>query len=288
MAILIAGKKIEKKKYYLSICAIFKDESKYFREWLEYHLLVGVEHFYLYNNLSDDNYLLVLQPYIDAGLVTLIDWPLAKQAQSSAYKDCFEHRQNETSWLAFIDLDEFIVPRYEASLKDWLKPYEKYPSIIIYWKMFGTAAKIEASENSLVTESYTCCFAKFVDSFKSIVNTSYDISDFSNAHMFCSCIGNFRLWPFNEFKKSLWHYRLKRWPLGNKQYSIQLNHYWSKSYGEYKNRQVRGAVNVSKYDYDNFLKKELLCTAYDFTIFRYVTMLKINMMNKAEVNHNNI
>ncbi len=34
-------------KYYFSICAIFKDESLSIKEWIEYHKLIGVEHFYL-------------------------------------------------------------------------------------------------------------------------------------------------------------------------------------------------------------------------------------------------
>ena len=33
------------KKYYVSVCAIFKNEGKYLREWIEYHLTAGVEHF---------------------------------------------------------------------------------------------------------------------------------------------------------------------------------------------------------------------------------------------------
>ena len=42
-------------KYYFSICAIFKDESLSIKEWIEYHKLIGVEHFYLYNNNSTDS-----------------------------------------------------------------------------------------------------------------------------------------------------------------------------------------------------------------------------------------
>ena len=50
----------------LAIATMFQDEARWLKEWLEYHLLVGVQHFYLYNNLSSDNYQDVLQPYIDA------------------------------------------------------------------------------------------------------------------------------------------------------------------------------------------------------------------------------
>ena len=33
--------------YDLAVVAIFKDEAPYLKEWLDYHLAAGVEHFYL-------------------------------------------------------------------------------------------------------------------------------------------------------------------------------------------------------------------------------------------------
>src|SRR5437016_521510 len=65
----------EAKKYNLSICTIFKNEAPYLKEWIEYHKLVGVDHFYLYNNLSLDAFRRILAPYIKDELVTLIQWP---------------------------------------------------------------------------------------------------------------------------------------------------------------------------------------------------------------------
>lgn len=54
-------------KYYFSICAIFKDESLSIKEWIEYHKLIGVEHFYLYNNNSTDSSVSILQEYVEEG-----------------------------------------------------------------------------------------------------------------------------------------------------------------------------------------------------------------------------
>src|SRR3984957_13412863 len=63
------------KKHQLSICAIFKDEACFLKEWIEYHRLVGVDHFYLYNNESSDDFLKILQPYVHEGIVSLTNWP---------------------------------------------------------------------------------------------------------------------------------------------------------------------------------------------------------------------
>src|SRR6187431_2863710 len=62
-------------KYTVSLCGIFKNEAKFLDEWIQFHLVVGIDHFYLYNNNSDDNYYEILKPYIEKGFVDLIDWP---------------------------------------------------------------------------------------------------------------------------------------------------------------------------------------------------------------------
>ncbi len=89
----------------------------FLREWIEFHILVGVEHFYLYNNFSEDNYLEVLQPYIESGIVTLTDWPI-ESGQLSAYLDCFKRHKNHTVWKAYINPDEFICLRKETYKKE--------------------------------------------------------------------------------------------------------------------------------------------------------------------------
>ena len=71
------------KKYKVAICAIFKNEALYLKEWIEYHKIVGVEHFYLYNNNSEDNYEAILAPYIQDGTVTLTQW-----TQNQAQMQC--------------------------------------------------------------------------------------------------------------------------------------------------------------------------------------------------------
>jgi hypothetical protein len=81
------GVKNPPKKYYLSILAIFKNESPWIREWIEYHRLVGVEHFYMYNNDDDtvesDS---ILGPYVHDGIVENIHFP-GKIKQMAAYRE---------------------------------------------------------------------------------------------------------------------------------------------------------------------------------------------------------
>lgn len=59
----------------LAICAIFKNEAPWLKEWLVYHrTILKVDRFYLYNNQSTDHYKEILQPFIEEGLVELVQW----------------------------------------------------------------------------------------------------------------------------------------------------------------------------------------------------------------------
>ena len=50
-------------KYFLSVGAIFKNESAALEEWLNHYIKEGVDHFYLIDNGSTDNYADILQKY---------------------------------------------------------------------------------------------------------------------------------------------------------------------------------------------------------------------------------
>lgn len=151
------------KTHYLVVTAIFKDESRFLREWIEFYKVLGVEHFYLYNNLSDDDYLSVLTPYVKRGEIDLIEWPFKaeniqewNQIQCSAYKDALSRYGDETVWMAFLDTDEFLFPLQEDSLNTFLKEFEPYGSVSINWQCYGHNFKDKLLPNELLIEAMKC------------------------------------------------------------------------------------------------------------------------------------
>jgi hypothetical protein len=90
-------------KHYLSVCAIFRNEGPYLREWIEFHRLQGVDHFYLYDNLSTDDGPEILAPYVETGIVTLRSWG-HQPGQLLAYFDAVVRlkQSGETRWCAFL------------------------------------------------------------------------------------------------------------------------------------------------------------------------------------------
>lgn len=138
------------------------------KEWIEFHRLVGVDHFYLYDNQSEDNPRAVLANYIEKGIVTYFDWPNREEenwgdrvqswvwtTQIPAYYHACNLSQTKTKWLALIDSDEFIVPAAEKTLTAILKKHENRAGIAIRWQVYGTSGVEKIPKKKLMIELLT-------------------------------------------------------------------------------------------------------------------------------------
>jgi hypothetical protein len=140
-------------KPYLSICAIYRWEGPYLREWVAFHRLMGVERFFLYDNRSDDEHREALAPYLDDGTVALTEWPMFP-GQVQAYDDCLARRRDESRWIAFIDIDEFLFSPTGKPLPEVLARYEPWPGVGVNRMTFGTSGH-ETPRPGLLLENYT-------------------------------------------------------------------------------------------------------------------------------------
>jgi hypothetical protein len=145
-------------KPYLSTFSLYRDEAYYLREWIEFHRLVGVERFYLYDNLSEDEHLDVLRPYIDEGLVVYRRWPLYP-AQKQAYAYFLEHNRHDSTWVAFIDIDEFLFSPTGRKVSEVLRDYEASPGVGVNRLEFGTSGH-QTRQPGLAIENYVRRCAK--------------------------------------------------------------------------------------------------------------------------------
>ena len=210
----------------IAIAAIFQNEARWLAEWIEYHLLVGVDRFYLYNNLSSDDFERVLAPYLQAGLVELVPWPHAMGAeydavQCEAYRDALARANGVARWLAFLDIDEFLVPVAEESILSLLEPFEADDAIggiCGAWVFFGTSGCARVPESSLMIERLrlnggaVCPAGSFPwrdGLFKSVVRPER-VDALTSPH-------------FMRYRPGMRHVPLDYC-------SLQINHYWTRDW----------------------------------------------------------
>ena len=267
----------ESKKYNVAICAIFKNEAKYLNEWIAFHELVGVDHFYLYNNNSEDDYGIILKNYVDAGAVTVVEWK-KDHSQMEAYLDCIEKYRDEAKWIGFIDIDEFVVPKKTNNLYKILQPFENRGAVKIYWRLYGTSGKRVRDTTGLVIEDFTVCWPKYCDIGKCFYNTSFDIYTEGKMgkafhHNCWTKYKNYVIPPVNIFGN--YCFELSDY-VSNNDFSVQINHYFTKSYEEYELKKSRGDVyfKINPHDEKYFYFHEMKCTFVDYSAYRWLIKLK--------------
>ena len=166
--------------YNLTIVSMFKNESLILEEWISYYIRQGIEHFYLIDNGSTDNYESKLKPYMDK--ISLVKDPFRvryneenklKSYDSKKKKYIFtksnchtqillannyflETIKNTSIWTMYIDCDEYIYIPKSKNIKDYLinhidtsKKYDNICDIFIPWKLFGSN-KLEKQPKSII------------------------------------------------------------------------------------------------------------------------------------------
>ena len=146
------------KKIKIALCCIGRMENKYAVEFINFYHNLGVDKFCIYdNNYGDEEYFEeVLQPYIDKGLVDIIDFRNKSICQLEAYQDCYDKYGNKYDWICFFDFDEYILISGQRNLKEVLSDtiFDNYNLIHINELIFGDSGNIKY-ENKPLVERFT-------------------------------------------------------------------------------------------------------------------------------------
>jgi glycosyltransferase involved in cell wall biosynthesis len=261
-------------EHYLSVVAIVKGEAPYMAEWLEYHLLMGVEKFYIYDNGSTDNLLEILQPYIQDGIVEYINFP-GKLRHLPAYNQAVRRLQDRSFWIAFIDLDEFIVPVETRTIPEFLRGFEQFPGIEINWVLYGSSGRRQKTDG-LVMERF-----KDHDLWDSHANRT--VKSIHNPR--CTFRLNSHLGDYiygylaaDTNKQKCVAGTYERVPLHDK---LRINHYFLKSYEEYLGKVKKGRSAVAKYlsvdEFSSFDHNEI---KNDTIMDKYIPLVKENIRRR--------
>ena len=224
------------RRYKVSACLLIKDEGRYLPEWLEWHLGIGVERFYIYDNGSK----IPVSESIPAELadkVTVVDFPPPREStQMEAYADCLARFGGETEWMAFLDTDEFLRVVDGTPLPDFLEDYPGVDAVLAKWVVYNANSLLE-DDGRPVRERFT----KAVDLYpyelpqcKSIVRTG-------RVAVMCAhgpIATQHGLQVVNEDHVRVWQ---GGGELPNKK--IVVDHYFTRSYAEWQAKIARGSCD---------------------------------------------
>jgi hypothetical protein len=145
-----------KAKAKVGVCAIARNEGRYVREWIAYHLALGFDAVIIYDNEDDPG---TLTPVLEEsgfppGAVVVRHFPGVAR-QFAAYEDALATYAGEFESLAFIDVDEFIVLRKHADVKALLADRFRHEgALCLSWVFFGSAG-LEHYDPRPITQRFT-------------------------------------------------------------------------------------------------------------------------------------
>lgn len=250
---------------YIALCIMCKNDEEALIENVEYHTLLGVDHFIIYDNMSDNPLKNVFSKYNN---VTVIEWfDQEFESQTRCYNDCIKKFKTEFRWIGFIDTDELIVIKDTSKdIKTFLRPYETYGGLGVYWKCFGSSGHVKKQKSMI----YSYLHSKDIQAnknFKSIVNPM-SVDFINNPHYFHYLEGYYCV---NELYQKIEGY----YGVSVTQEKIQLNHYVTRSREEFEYKKIRGGGNTRKNDKltEKFWNK-YQNGVLDLTIINYINFKK--------------
>jgi glycosyltransferase involved in cell wall biosynthesis len=143
----------------VALVAVVKNEGPYLLEWVAYHLMIGVEHVYLYDDGSTDDSLAAYQTLYKTGRLTVhraIKTGRRHRAQEDCYEECRRRYGHRYKFLMPWDGDEYLSLKEGVTLQEFLDAIpENVGQVRLNWKSFGSGHQLYADFDKFVFERFT-------------------------------------------------------------------------------------------------------------------------------------
>uniref|UniRef100_A0A7S3JNM2 Glycosyltransferase family 92 protein n=1 Tax=Aureoumbra lagunensis TaxID=44058 RepID=A0A7S3JNM2_9STRA len=146
----------------VAACVRIRNEARYLKEWLEFHKLVGVSIFYIFDDDSSDTTQNILAPYVKSGEALV--WSIsdkkchnqeivcadrrhdALHGERGFRDECLRTNPKQADWILMTDVDEFAYPTgaYRTFPQHLAQEECSIPAYyLLRWHVFGAAGHLE-------------------------------------------------------------------------------------------------------------------------------------------------
>jgi glycosyltransferase involved in cell wall biosynthesis len=230
------------------LAAIAKNEGPYLAEWLVHHHRIGFDEIVVYDNDSSDETAEVLRFFAGRMNLRAQTWPTLPgvSPQISAYNDVLDSVRADGTWIAFFDLDEFLVPTGDFSLAEAIARCATAGAgaIGVNQRVFGSNGLEQMERRPVLDRFRRCTLERSGECFwpKSIYH-SRCVPRITNVHVSQLAEGVY-LHPNGE--PIVFAEPPKHPTTTAVDYSVlQLNHYITKSLQEFMAKRLRGGAASS-------------------------------------------
>jgi hypothetical protein len=209
-------------KMKIALVCIAKNEDHYLEEWINYNKKLGFDDIFIYQN----------------------DWRWSGESenvhkiefdginkQRDSYNNFIKNYHDKYDWVAFFDVDEFLVLKKHNDVKLFVSDYSQYPAIGVNWVLFGNNGHSKVDGDYSVIKRFTKRQKDVNQHIKSIVKLSRD------THMDIHCPSS--CWwvnPHNEKNQG-------SFTSNHTDDIAQINHYFCKTEEEFQEKCDKGRAD---------------------------------------------
>lgn len=178
----------------MKIClALFlKNENPNILSWISWHLAIGIDKFFIYDDHSTDGTYEILKTVsniynIEIELTNPVSIPYFYDRQANAFESaCRKALNQEYDWIGFLDADEYVSLEHDLSIQDFFKKFLHYNGISLNWRIYGNSDRVLKSKIPTY-EAYTKhCDKNFSDTLltKCFIRPRNYSFEYENPHYF--------------------------------------------------------------------------------------------------------
>lgn len=240
----------------LCITTTIKDEHLYLDDFIKYHLELGIDHIFIFEDVDSKTHKAICDDYEDVTLFSINDLfqskLTSKPKQQNTYIKMLEFIKlnYDYDWCFALDIDEYItLEKDKDNLNDVMARYNRYTALLLKWVNYGADGRITMPNysNIRITDAYKKkALPMKVDTNRNTTKVAYNMKVFNKSFIY-----NYHLpkedvgWCWPDYTRDLSKPCIK---------TIYLRHYITKSWQEYVWKlEVRGQYTFHT-TYDSFFE----------------------------------
>ena len=253
----------------ICIFTIIKNEQEYLEEWIKYHLDLGIDHLFIFEDNDSESHKSIANKYpservslnsitiLPIGKTNMRNWQETRQNIYNKEALWWIKNNYDYDWCFAIDCDEYITLSNSGdTIQSTLNLYSEYDAVILNWQNYnanGNIYKPNYKEKGIIDTYTQKCGKSINDATWKNTKLMYKLSDFKKYYF----LGTHLCYDFCKWCKTDYSKELNKICYDN----IYLRHYLTKSWEEYVWKlNIRGMFHVKHRNYDEFfeMNKDML------------------------------
>lgn len=132
----------------IAIALFLKNENQNILSWLAWHLAIGVNKFFIYDDHSTDGTYEILKAACNIYNIEL-EQTNPKEIthfywrQANAFeKACRKALNQNYDWIGFLDADEYVSLEKDLTIQDFLSRFPNYNGVSLNWRIYGNSNRV--------------------------------------------------------------------------------------------------------------------------------------------------